>query len=328
MISDARPMRVAFLGSGAFGVPSLRALAASPEEFEVVLVVTAPDRPAGRGLRAQPTPVAEAAAALGLPMLHSENVNDAAPRERLAQVDPDALVVIAFGQKIGVEIRDRWFSINLHASLLPAFRGAAPIQRALMAGETVTGVSVIELAERMDAGGVFDRLETEIEPRETAGELHDRLAELGIEPLLRTLRRRRTGGELATPQDDSRATRAAKISRSDAVIDFARDAESIRGWVHGLSPWPGCTISLPGPRGPRQLRLLRVEAVSESEVRGISGLDPASLRPGDFAGGGLIRCGRGFLHPLQVQPSGGRAMEWDAFLRGHPLEPGVLVTSP
>ncbi|MGA1391655.1 MAG: methionyl-tRNA formyltransferase, partial [Phycisphaerales bacterium] len=280
MIADGRPMRIVFMGSGAFGVPTLRALADASSEFDVRLVATAPDRPAGRGLQSTPNPIAAEAGSLGLPIHRTADVN---ARESL-----EAIVVIAFGQKIGPEIRDRFFAINLHASLLPAYRGAAPIQRALMAGESTTGLSIIGIAARMDAGEVFDTLETPIDLRETAGELHDRLAELGPELVTRTLRRHRAGLDAPQPQDEALATHAAKISRADAVVDFGRSASSLRGWIHGLSPRPGCTITLPLPSGLKQIRLLRVEAVSEAEAAAVAGLDAAKHRAGTFvaAGGG------------------------------------------
>ncbi|MGA0172552.1 MAG: methionyl-tRNA formyltransferase [Phycisphaerales bacterium] len=328
MIADGRPMRIVFMGSGAFGVPTLRALADASSEFDVRLVATAPDRPAGRGLQSTPNPIAAEAGSLGLPIHRTADVNARESLEAIEQASPEAIVVIAFGQKIGPEIRDRFFAINLHASLLPAYRGAAPIQRALMAGESTTGLSIIGIAARMDAGEVFDILETPIDLRETAGELHDRLAELGPELVTRTLRRHRAGLDEPQPQDEALATHAAKISRADAVVDFGRSASSLRGWIHGLSPRPGCTITLPLPSGLKQIRLLRVEAVSEAEAAAVAGLDAAKHRAGTFVEPGLVRCGEGFLHPLEVQPAGGRVMDWDDFLRGHAVASGLESASP
>jgi methionyl-tRNA formyltransferase len=321
-------MRIAFLGSGAFGVPTLRQLAAAPGEFEVRLVVTAPDRPAGRGLQPTPNPIASEAASLGLALHRTADVDAPESIAAIEAAAPEAIVVIAFGQKIGPEIRDRFFAINLHASLLPAYRGAAPIQRALMAGESTTGLSIISIAARMDAGEVYDTLETPIDPRETAGELHDRLAELGPELVARTLRRHRAGLDAPQAQDERLATHAAKISRADAVVDFSKSAVSLRGWIHGLSPRPGCTITLPLASGPKQVRLLRVEAVSETEAAAVAGLDASSHRSATFVEPGLLRCGEGFLHPLEVQPAGGRVMAWDDFLRGHALASGLEIGSP
>ncbi len=328
MIADGRPMRIVFLGSGAFGVPTLRALVAARGQFDVRLVASAPDRPAGRGLQPTPNPIAAAAETLGLAIERTADVNAPASLAAIEAAAPEAIVVIAFGQKIGPEIRDRFFAINLHASLLPAYRGAAPIQRALMAGESTTGLSVISIAARMDAGVVFDTLETPIDPRETAGELHDRLAELGPELVIRSLRRHRAGLDAPQAQDERFVTQAAKISRADAVVDFTRPAPALRGWIHGLSPRPGCTITLPLASGAKQVRLLRVEAVSEAEAAAVAGLDAASHRAGTFVEPGLLRCAEGFLHPLEVQPAGGRVMAWEDFLRGHAIPSGLEIASP
>ena len=328
MIADGRPMRIVFLGSGAFGGPTLRARAEARGEFEVRLVATAPDRPAGRGLQPTPNPIAAEATSLGLAIHRTADVNATESLAAIEAAKPEAIVVIAFGQKIGPEIRDRFFAINLHASLLPAWRGAAPIQRSLMAGDSKTGLSIISIAARMDAGDVFDRLETPIDPRETAGELHDRLADLGPDLVMRSLRRHRAGLDAPESQDERFVTHAAKISRADAVVDFQQAAPMLRGWIHGLSPKPGCTITLPLPGGAKQLRLLRVEAVSEAEASAIAGLDAALHRPGTFVEPGLLRCREGFLHPLEVQPAGGRVMAWEDFLRGHVIAAGLEIASP
>ena len=315
--------RVVFAGSGAFGVPTLEAIRGS-KDMEVVLVVTPPDRPAGRGQQPTPTPIAELAARSGLARLATEDVNSPASLEAIRAAAPHALVVIAFGQKLGPEVRDAAFSINLHASLLPKYRGAAPIQRALMGGERTTGLSVISLAERMDAGEVHERVEVAIDPRETAGELHDRLAALGPQAVLRVLRRLRAGEVRAEAQDERLATRAPKISREDAWVDFARDAEHLRGWIHGLSPRPGCTIRIDG----RALRLVRVEAVGEVEVAALAEVDASKVAPGTLVEPGLLRCARGWLHPLEVQPAGGRVMSWEEWRRGHAVASGTKVESP
>ena len=320
MSEDPRPLRTVFLGSGAFGAPTLEALVADPE-FEVVLVATPPDRPAGRRRRLAPAPIAALAERLGLPVLRTEDCNRDADLAAIERAAPEAMVVIAFGQKLGPRLRDLAFAINLHASLLPAHRGAAPIQRALMAGDRTTGLSVISLADRMDAGEVHARRETPIGRSETAGELHDRLAAMGPEVVLETLRRHREGSLAPEAQDESLATHAAKIGREHAVVDFERPATFLRGWIHGLSPRPGCSISI----GGESLRLLRVEVVEDEPV---DGNDP-SVPPGTLVESGAFRCGRGWLRPLEVQPAGGRPMTWEAWRRGRPaLAAPIEATSP
>jgi methionyl-tRNA formyltransferase len=312
---DGGPLRIAFAGSGAFGTPTLQALAALGE---VVLVATAPARPAGRGLAATPTPIAQQAATLGLPLLETSDLNAPECVAQLAAAAPQVLVVIAFGQKLAPEVVSLAFSINLHASLLPRFRGAAPIQRALMAGDTETGLCTISLAARMDAGAIHAVRRVAIDPRETAAELHDRLAALGPDLVLETIEAWQRGELRSTQQEESVATRAPKIGRGDAWIDFSRPAEALRGWIHGLSPRPGCTLRVGDPAAA-PLRVLRVETGSEAG-RG----SPGTLDPD-----GVLHCAEGTrLRLLEVQPAGGRAMSWAEWLRGHPIEPGTPVHSP
>jgi methionyl-tRNA formyltransferase len=317
---DNGALRIAFAGSGAFGAPTLRALAARGDAApgEVVLVVSAPARPAGRGLAPTPTPIARAAETLGLPLLETADINAPESVARLAAAAPAVLVVIAFGQKLSPEVVSPRFSINLHASLLPRHRGAAPIQRALMAGDTETGLCVISLAPRMDAGAIHATRRVAIDPRETAAELHDRLAELGPEVVLEAIEAWRCGRLRSIAQEEAAATRAPKIGRADARIDFARPAEALRGWIHGLSPRPGCTLRV-GDSGAAPLRLLRVEAIPQA----------ADGAPGTLDPDGVLHCAEGSrLRLLEVQPAGGRAMTWAEWGRGHPIQPGTPVHSP
>ncbi|MCH2154198.1 MAG: methionyl-tRNA formyltransferase, partial [Phycisphaerales bacterium] len=169
-------MRIVFLGSGAFGLPTLQELA---EQHEVVLVVTQPDRPSGRGRGSTPTPIGAWADEVGLPLLKTPDINSTECMDHVRGIDADAWVIIAFGQKLSPQLIHDRFAMNLHASLLPAYRGAAPIHRALLAGESHTGLSVITIADRIDAGEILGQCTTEIHSYETAGDLHDRLAALG-----------------------------------------------------------------------------------------------------------------------------------------------------
>ncbi len=298
-------MRLVFMGSGAFGLPTARALAA---EHEIALVVSQPDRTAGRGRHLRPTPISEWALEDGLELERPSDVNEPVVRDRVRALRPDALVVIAFGQKLGPELLDGLHAFNLHASLLPAYRGAAPINRAMMDALERTGVSVISLAERMDAGLVFARSELAIEPTETAGELHDRLAELGPAAVLGVLRELADGDLEGETQDERQVSQARKLSRKEATVHFDQAAGRIRAWVHGLTPWPGCDIEYDGTR----LRLLRVLAVDGDE--------PAP--PGTIHPDGTIACAEGALQLIEVQPAGKKPMSFDAWLRGHPLSAG------
>lgn len=319
-------LRVAFLGSGSFGLPTLRRLSAA---HDVALVVSQPDRPAGRGRALTPTPIAEWAGAnlAGVPLLKPPDVNAS---HVVAQVhglaaDADAWVVIAFGQKLGRDLLNPRSAsgrspliVNLHASLLPRWRGAAPINAAILAGDAETGNSVITLADRMDAGLILGQSRRTIDPDWTAGELHDRLADDGPDLVERVLLEHAAGSPRSTVQDESLVTRAAKLSRADAWIDLARPAEDCRRRVHGLTPWPGVSVTIDG----RAIKLLRVRAerLAHDASPGSGMLvDPAA---------GLVACGEGTaLRLLEVQPAGGRSMGWAEFSRGRMLPRGAVVRS-
>lgn len=319
-------MRVAFLGSGAFGLPSLAALAARPG-VSLVGLVSQPDRPAGRGRRATPTPVAELAAhepALGgLPLIKPADVNAPAALEEIARWRAEVLVVIAFGQKLGPGLlslpglRADVPAVNLHASLLPRWRGAAPINAALLAGDATTGNSVITIAPRMDAGLVLGQSVREIDPLVTAGELHDRLAQDGPGLLGSVLAQidAGKGPEIGRVQDESLVTKARKLSRADDAADFTLRAVEVRRRVHGLTPWPGITIDLGGASGgpaPLRVKLLRV---ADRGAAGAGTAPPAGTLVDPVEG--VVACGAGTsLRLLEVQPAGGRPMPWPEFVRG------------
>jgi methionyl-tRNA formyltransferase len=301
-------MRIVFFGAGAFGAPTLRTLAA---EHEVALVVTQPDRPAGRNRSMTPTPVAIAAERLGIATIKPPNVNDhdVAMQIRGHLGTAAGFVVIAFGQKLGRELLHGVFAINLHASLLPKFRGAAPINWAMINGERETGLSVITLADRMDAGDVLGQTVTPIDVQETAGELHDRLSEMGPSLVLQVLRRYEAGRLPHLPQDEQIATHAPKLLKEDGIVGFDQPAAAVRNRVHGLTPWPGCSIEI----GGRSLRLMRVEAATDAAV------DEA---PGTLLGDGTIACAPGAIRLLAVQPHGGKVMTFEAYRNGHEIAAG------
>ncbi|MHC4219113.1 MAG: methionyl-tRNA formyltransferase [Planctomycetota bacterium] len=296
-------MKLVFFGSGAFGLPTLRALLA---EHGVVLVVTQPDRPAGRRRRLAPTPVGSLAEERGLEVIRAENVNEPEVAGRIRAAGADAFVVIAFGQKIGPDVLGNVLALNLHASLLPRYRGAAPINWAVINGDSETGVSVIAISQRIDAGDVLAREATPIDPMETAGELEDRLAELGPRVMLETLSRYESGQLHPAPQDDRLASRAPKLSKADGTVSFDQPADAVRNRVHGLTPWPGCTVALEGER----LKLLRVEVVEDAAT---------GREPGVVLKDGAVACGTGRVRLLSVQPAGGKSMSFDAYRLGHAL---------
>ncbi len=303
-------MDLAFFGSGAFGLPTLRALA---ERHRVAAVVTQPDRPSGRGGRVTPTPVG-AWAVEHLPaarLLKVERVNDAEAVKEVRGARARAFVVIAFGQKMGRALLDGVFAINLHASLLPRWRGAAPINAAILAGDSETGNSVIGVAERMDAGPIFGQWRWPIDPMLTAGELHDVLAGEGPALVLGVLDEFERGSASPVEQDESRATPAPKLTKADGWVDFSHGAEACRRRIHGLTPWPGVTVTLRG----EAIKLLRVQP---------AGADGGELEPGSIvdAAFGLVSCGGTLLRVLEAQAAGRRAMDWDEFVRGRRIESG------
>jgi methionyl-tRNA formyltransferase len=297
-------MRLVYFGSGAFGLPTLGALAG---RHEIALVVTQPDRPAGRGGAVTPTPVAQwiAANRPGIPVIKPERVNEATVVARIRECRADAWVVIAFGQKLGRALLEGVLAVNLHASLLPRWRGAAPINAAILAGDAETGNSVITLADRMDAGLVLGQSRRAIDPMLTAGELHDLLAQDGpalMESVLADAgAARRTGRE----QDESLVTIAPKLSKADGWIDLGKAAQACRRRVHGLTPWPGVAVEFRG----QPLKLLRVR-----DGVGREGIPPGTLIDAER---GLVACGEGStLALLEVHPPGKRAMPWAEYARG------------
>lgn len=307
-------MKIVFLGSGAFGLPTLAAL---EQQHTVVGVVTQPDRPAGRGSKLMPTPIGAWAAEhlAGVSLLKPENINRAEVRDAVRGWEADAWVVIAFGQKLGTALLADRFAINLHASLLPRWRGAAPINHAILAGDAHTGNSVITLAERMDAGLVLGQSRRPIGPGQTAGELHDLLAADGPELVVRVLHEHAEGRLSPEVQDESGVTAAGKLAKADGRIDWCEDADVIRRRINAFSPWPGVTAVYDG----QPLRLLRAEPgtpVPESSVPGAV-VDP---------GAGLVACGGGTSVIIgEVQPAGKKPMAFEAWANGRQLKAGAVL---
>ncbi|MGF1635332.1 MAG: methionyl-tRNA formyltransferase [Phycisphaerae bacterium] len=313
-------LRVLFAGGGPFGLPTLTAL---PARHEVVGVVTQPDKPAGRGRKLTPTLIADAAVQLGLPVIKTPDINV----ETLPETD--VLVVIAFGQKLAAEVcdRPRLGSINLHASLLPAWRGAAPIHHAVMAGDRVTGNTVIRLAEKMDAGQMLGTVRTLITDTDTTGDVHDRLAELGVPLVLRVLDELAAGTAREVPQDHAAATQARKLNREQAVADFTLPAVAAARRVNGLSPWPGCHVRLlDGDAETDRLTLVRVRPVDDSPTHALTTTRPPEA--GTVNEAGHITCGDGLaVEVLQVKPEGRPVMPLADYRNGKPWRVGMRLTA-
>ncbi|HJN72034.1 MAG: methionyl-tRNA formyltransferase [Phycisphaerae bacterium] len=294
-------MRIIFLGSGEFGLPTLTRL---HEAHEVQAVITAPPRTAGRNRKPRMTPIGSFAHDHNLPLIEPENINDPQFVSRIKACNAEAMIVIAFGQKLSREVIGNHFAINLHASLLPKWRGAAPINAAIVHGDEVSGVSVISLADRMDAGLVYGTRSINIAETEIAGELHDRLSALGPDLVCEVLEGDRVGIE----QDESLVTIAPKLSRSDARLDLSEDAESVARKVRGFSPWPSCHLLISGI----DCKILR--AIPNTKTGNI----------GELMEDGLIATGNGSIQILELQPSGGRPMTWVDFCNGRQIRMGDM----
>ena len=295
--------RIAFLGTSDFAAVVLRALAVSPHRPE--LVVTPPDRRRGRGQRSGPPPAAVAARGAGIELLQTADVNGAETLERLRAAQVDVAVVCAFGQLIGAQLLAELEMLNVHPSLLPRWRGAAPIERAMMAGDAETGVTIMRLTEGLDSGPIALQQATPIDPGEGFDSLAARLAELGAVLMLQALELHAAGGLELHEQDDSAATYAEKISREERRLDPGRTATELERVVRALAPHVGVHVEL---EGGGRLGVRRATATEgDLETGALSGLD-GELRLG---------CAEGVLLLEEVQPPGGRAMAADAYLRGH-----------
>jgi len=274
-----------------------------------VAVVTQPDRPAHRGQRLTPPPVKEAALAAGLPVLQPARLRDPEWPERLAALGADVAVVVAFGQILPKAVLDAPArgSINIHASLLPRYRGAAPIQWAIIRGETETGITTFQMDAGMDTGDILLTRGTPIGADETAGDLFARLAPLGAEVIVETLAR--LGSITPRPQDHAAATPAPRLRKTDGLIDWTKGARDIVNLVRGCNPWPGATTTTPGGA----LTLWRARAVARSGRPGTLVAHDSTL---------AIATGDGLVLPVDVQPENRRTMRWQDWLRGARLAGG------
>ncbi len=308
-------MRLIFCGSGAFAVPTYRALLGGSHEVQAV--ITQPARPAGRGGKLRATPVAQAALEAGQHPIECPDINAPDFVERLREFRADVLCVAAFGQFIRLAARQAVAvdAINLHGSILPELRGAAPVNWAIIRGYHKTGVTTFSLVDAMDAGPVYLTDETDILPAETAGELTERLAEIGAGTMCRTLDLL-AGGAEPVPQDESRATRAPLLKKSDGAIDWSADAEKICDLVRGTYPWPGAHA------------IYRHRNGQENEVtiaRAVPAPDDAAGPPGTLDDDLFVAAGRGRVEILEIKPAGKRLMGWRDFVNGYRLAAGQIL---
>jgi methionyl-tRNA formyltransferase len=315
-VVSAPALRVVFFGTPAFAVPTLEALLAS--RHDVVGVVSQPDRPRGRGQRLEPTPVKGAALAAGLAVLQPERLKTPEFMTAFSAMRPDLAVVAAYGKIIAESVIaiPRLGMINVHASLLPKYRGAAPIQRAVLAGDRETGVTIMRIVKELDAGAMFARVALPVGPDDTSEDVERELATRGGALLVEVVDRIAEGTAREEPQDDAQATHAPKIAREEGAIDWRRPARAIHDQVRGLTPWPRAWTHADGAR----LILTRTAA------------EPCSIEapPGtvlEAAGDRLlVRAGEGALRVLGIQPEGKRAMSAREYLAGRALAPGTRLS--
>ena len=301
-------MRIIFMGTPDFAVPTLRALHAAAHE--VVAVYTQPPRPAGRGKKLQPSPVQREAEVLGIEVRTPKSLKSPEEQAAFAALEADVAVVAAYGLILPQPILDapKLGCLNVHASILPRWRGAAPIHRAIMAGDPVTGVTIMQMEAGLDTGPMLATVRTPIEGK-TTGELTGELAELGAQLMVGALRE--LSNHRPIPQDDAEATYAPKIDKAEARIDRSRPADEVVRHIHALSPFPGAWCELAGER----IKLLRAETVEGAGQHGEVIDDRLA-----------IACGSSTIRPLHLQRAGKPAMDLADFLRGYPVAPGTIVT--
>lgn len=306
-------MRIVFIGTGAIGVPALRSLLDS-SEHEVVGVVTQPDKPAGRQQRVEPTPIKAALGASAVPILQPARIKDADAVARIARLTPDVIVVMAYGQILPRTVLDipGIACLNLHASLLPRHRGAAPIQAAIVSGDRDTGITVMYMDEGLDTGDILLQSRIEIAADETGGSLHDRLGDLSPAALAEALDQLRDGRGSRVPQDSSAATYAPKLEREHGRIDWTESAEAIERKIRAFNPWPGAHLLIADSAGAeRKLKIFRARATDEQAAADGGKVFSPNNRSL------LVAASDGALSLLEVQLEGKRRMSAADFVRGN-----------
>ncbi|MBM4018669.1 MAG: methionyl-tRNA formyltransferase [Planctomycetes bacterium] len=311
-------MRIVFAGSGTFGLPTLRALVEGGQE--VALIVTQPDRPAGRGQAVRVGAVSWFAREQDIPLIQPEDINASAAVRRIRKAAPDLLLVIAFGQKIGPALLalPRHGAINLHASLLPKYRGAAPVNWAIINGETETGLTVIDMTEQIDAGDILGQRATVIEPDETAGELADRLSKLGARLVTEVIREIPLEEVGRRRQNENQATPAPRLKKTDGLIDWNRPAAEVHNRIRGVTPWPGAYTHLAAGAGKPPLRIVVARSrLADAAARGEPGTVLAATPEGID-----VAAARGSVRLVEVTPAGKRPMSAADLARGYRVKPG------
>ena len=309
-------MRIVFMGTPDFSVPALKALVEAGHE--VAAVVTQPDRPRGRGKELQMTPVKVQALAYGIPVYQPEKVKDPAFVEILRNLQPEVIVVIAFGQILSRDILDLppYGCINIHASLLPKYRGAAPTQWAVIDGEKETGVTTMMMDVGLDTGDMLEKTVIPLDPKETGGSLFDKLSQAGGPLILSTLEKLKAGTAVRTPQTDEDSTYAKMLTKSLGQIDWSMEAAAIERLIRGLNPWPSAYTFVHG----KTLKIWDADVLKESSDGAAPGqiirTDPHSL---------IVAAGEALLSIRELQLEGKKRMDVETFLRGYTIEKGEIL---
>lgn len=313
-------LRLAMMGTGTFALPTFQKLIDS--EHEVVALVTQPDR-GGQGHHQHVNPLKEQALAHGIPVLQPVKANSPESLEQLRATGADLFVVAAYGQILSAELLGipRLGAINLHGSILPKYRGAAPVQYSIWKGDTEAGVTIFQIEPRLDAGPMLGVVKTPIGPKETSGQLHDRLAELAAPLALEVIQQLETGTSQHAFQDPGLVTKSPRIRKEEGMIDWLRTAREIGWHVRAMQPWPMpfTFLHFPGKK-PVRLLVLDVDPAEASARLSASPAGTLEIRGGEL----LVRCGEGTLRINTLQPAGKRAMSAQDFLRGTPLSEGKL----
>lgn len=309
-------MRIVFMGTPDFAVPSLRKLVEGGHQ--VCGVFTQPDKPKNRGMKLLPPPVKEYSLSVGIPVFQPTTLRDGTALEQLKALKPQLIVVAAYGKILPVDILQlpALGCINVHSSLLPKYRGAAPINWAILNGEKETGVTIMYMAEGLDTGDMLASSATPIALNESAQQLHDRLAQMGADLLPQVLEQLEQGTAVAVPQDDSQSCYAPMLSRELSPMDWGRTALELHNQVRGLTPWPSATAVVDGVR----CKIVRTALVNETTSK-----TPGTCIKADKRGL-WVACGQGtVLEILELQPDGKKAMAAHAFLLGHPLKENEMI---
>ena len=309
------PLRIIFMGTAELACAGLAALARSPA-FMAIAVVTQPDRPKGRNLKLQPSPVKALAVRLGLPVLQPARARNESFVQELRALQPDLIVVAAYGQILPPTILElpRFGCLNVHTSLLPKYRGASPIQSAILNDESETGVTIMKMDAGLDTGDILTQQPTPIAPTDDAETLHDRLASLGADLLIRTIPDYIAGKIAPRPQPTEGVSYAPKINKQDGHLDWTQPARILWNRIRAFTPWPGAYTHLPAQPKPCLLKIWQAEVVDRSG-------QPREVLQSDKTGI-IVACGSGALWILMLQLEGGRRLTAQEFLAGHELKPG------